>query len=225
MKNGKIRHYQSRRHYLNSMQGMFANQYQKKNHTKKLMKNRKRKIKHRGGVGKVSSVKKKTCEKCKREKPLNKGVCRECEEAFASYKQPEKAKIPKYKRIGNKISENWKNLIEDEENWNQIKSELNYFRLMGKQPPYYVFIIIDQHYDQDIQIEVESDVDEWSGLAEGYWYDVIVVTDPTRVTKQDFLNRDVAEHSGYWKSLWVYEEGEDLPEWDDETDREIWRAR
>ena len=89
MQNGKIRHYSSKNAYEDSMKGMFANQYQKKNHSKKINKSQSRKrIKHRG-IGKVSSTRKKLCSKCKRENlPMNKGVCKECAEAFATYKQP-----------------------------------------------------------------------------------------------------------------------------------------
>ena len=84
MQNGKIRHYSNKQAYLNSVKGMFANGYQKKNHSKKLRRNRKR-LKHRG-IGKVSSTRKKTCEKCKRENiPLTKGVCKECAQAFKEY--------------------------------------------------------------------------------------------------------------------------------------------
>jgi hypothetical protein len=89
MKNGKIRHYQSRRHYLNSMQGMFANQYQKRDHSDKLRTKAKTKTKNRikhKGVGKVSSVKKERCNYCRKENlPLDKGECKGCKEEFKDY--------------------------------------------------------------------------------------------------------------------------------------------
>jgi hypothetical protein len=101
MKNGRIRQYQSKRAYQDSLKGMFAKNYQKKNHPNKIMRNRKRKIKHKGGVGKISSVRKKECEKCKREGlPMDEGVCKECAEAFASFEQPELPEKQKDLRIG-----------------------------------------------------------------------------------------------------------------------------
>ncbi len=86
---GKVRHYQSRGHYERSLKGMFANGYQKKNHSKKIAKIKaKKRITHRG-IGKVSSGKK-FCETCKAEgKDLTKGRCKVCAEEFASFKQPE----------------------------------------------------------------------------------------------------------------------------------------
>jgi hypothetical protein len=80
---------------------MFANQYQKKNHSRKISKLQKKnkRIKHRG-VGKVSSVRKKECEKCKRKNlPMDKGVCKECSEAFAEFKQPESTELTPRKQL------------------------------------------------------------------------------------------------------------------------------
>jgi hypothetical protein len=82
MKNGKIRHYSNKQAYLNSIKGMFANQYQKKNHSRKIQKakakNKSRKrMQHRG----VKSVKtgEAFCKDCKRKtKPLSKGRCNFC---------------------------------------------------------------------------------------------------------------------------------------------------
>jgi hypothetical protein len=101
MNNGKIRHYSNKQAYLNSVRGMFANQYQKKNHTNKIQKAKnKRQMKHKG-VGRVSSGKKKLCETCKREgKDLTKGKCKVCVEEFASFKQPEQPKKQKDLHIG-----------------------------------------------------------------------------------------------------------------------------
>ena len=88
MQNGKIRHYQSRQHYLNSVRGMFANNYQKKK--RRPTQKTKKRIRHRG-IGKVSSTRKKTCEYCKRENlPLTKGKCKECAEAFKEYAKERK---------------------------------------------------------------------------------------------------------------------------------------
>jgi hypothetical protein len=82
-KSGKIRHYQSRGHYLKSIRGMFANQ---NGYSKKITKTKpKQRMKHKG-VGKVSSVKKKDCDYCKRENlPLTKGKCKDCAEALKDF--------------------------------------------------------------------------------------------------------------------------------------------
>ena len=109
MQNGKVRHFQSRAHYERSVKAMFANQYQKKNHSKKIAKS-KRRIKHRG-IGKVSSTRKQVCNKCKREKTLDKGMCKECTEAFASYKQPKSKKTILNHLEKETINEYWRNFV------------------------------------------------------------------------------------------------------------------
>ena len=79
---GKVRHYQSKNAYENSLKGMFANQYQKKNHTRKISKAKsksRKRLTHRG-IGKVSSGKA-LCVMCRgKDKELNKGVCKKCKE-------------------------------------------------------------------------------------------------------------------------------------------------
>jgi molybdenum cofactor biosynthesis enzyme MoaA len=93
MKNGKVRHYSSKRAYEDSLKGMFANRDTKKNHSRKIQKVKnksKKRIKHRGGVGKVSSTRKKFCDTCKREgQSFEEGKCKVCVKAFKEYKQPQ----------------------------------------------------------------------------------------------------------------------------------------
>ncbi|MHA2119620.1 MAG: hypothetical protein ACW990_00300 [Promethearchaeota archaeon] len=90
MKNGKIRHYSNKQAYLNSVRGMFANQYQKKNHTNKIQKAKnktKKRLRHRG-TGRVSSGKA-FCAMC-RGKKLSldvKGVCKDCIKITEEYRQ------------------------------------------------------------------------------------------------------------------------------------------
>ena len=98
MQNGKIRHYSSKNAYERSLRGMFANGYQKKNHSRKIRKTKPKKRMQHHGVKKVSS-KGEYCKYCKKKKHLTEGSCKDCAEAFASYKQPEAKNFPHRKDI------------------------------------------------------------------------------------------------------------------------------
>jgi hypothetical protein len=96
MKNGKIRHYSSKNAYERSLKAMFANQNTNNSVKRKVSKSKfksSKRMKH-AGVGKVSSVKKKRCNYCRKENlPLDKDKCKDCEKLLAEYKQPEEHKL------------------------------------------------------------------------------------------------------------------------------------
>jgi hypothetical protein len=79
--------------YENWKRGMFANTTNNNSVKRRVAKAQqksksKRRMQHKGGVGKVSSTRKKVCEKCKRENlPLDKGKCKFCAEAFKEYEE------------------------------------------------------------------------------------------------------------------------------------------
>ena len=98
MKNGKIRTYKSKRVYEESMKGMFANQYQRKDHSKKIAKSKKKRRLQHLGVGKISS-KGEYCKYCRKKKHLTEGRCKDCAEAFASYKQEPLNQTPRQKML------------------------------------------------------------------------------------------------------------------------------
>ena len=114
--NGKIRHYQSRQHYLNSVKGMNAKDYQKKNHSRKINKLQKKnkRIQH-AGVGKVSSGKKKLCVTCKREGlPLTKGKCKVCAKEFKSFEKEKgslEAEVKELRIIKDGYQKQWYDLF------------------------------------------------------------------------------------------------------------------
>ena len=104
MQNGKIRHYSSKRAYEDSLKGMFANQYQRKDHSRKIRraKTKSRKLNHRAGIKKISSNKK-YCETCKRTGlPLKDGRCKQCRKEFKEFK----SEIEKYQNQGRKTALN-----------------------------------------------------------------------------------------------------------------------
>ena len=217
MKNGKVRHYSNKQAYLNSVKGMFANLNSDSSIRKKTIKAKsksKRRMQHRGGVGKISSVKKKTCEKCKREKTLNKGICKECEKAFKEYKQPDFniKNIPKrqrYQTIGDRITDNWHRYIDN--NWESIHNRIINLPPHGDGviPVMFISISFD---NQEVEIEdIRIDPDNWRRppeKADNHWFTTLYVGEHT--TNQDLKDFDLAEHSGYWQSLWVYNLVEDI---------------
>jgi hypothetical protein len=100
---------------------MFANQYQKKNHSKKIAKAKaKNRLKHKG-VGRVSSGKKKLCDTCKGEgKMLTDGRCKVCIKEFASFEQPkleDQKRIDALRRIGDETGMSEAEIIEIEERY------------------------------------------------------------------------------------------------------------
>ena len=111
-KSGKVRHYRSRQAYLDSVKGMFAQNYQKKNHSKQITKIKsKNRLQHRGGVGKVSSTKKKICETCKRKGvKLHEGKCAICRQEFKKYKDNPTQKLDDLIKKNKIYEDEWKKL-------------------------------------------------------------------------------------------------------------------
>ena len=155
-KNGKIRHYQSKRAYEDSLKGMFAKDYLKKNHSKKIAKAKtksNRQMKHRG-VGKVSSTKKKLCDTCRGEGlSLTEGKCKVCAKEFKTFKQPniqDQARLDAIEKITDATTISYSDILEienkydikfddapDIETWSDIHS--NAMELLNSQGKFEIY--------------------------------------------------------------------------------------
>jgi hypothetical protein len=204
MKNGKIRHYRSKNAYERSLKAMFANQNTNHSVKRKIAKSKtSKRIKHKG-VGKVSSVKKKFCDTCKREgQSFEEGKCKICVEAFKEYKQPqatpEQILQKNIDRIGNRINFNWINYVEEE--WDSIRS------LLDTIPPdtdtheaiAYMFVKINKDTQDIVSVEVDLHPDQWEQRNlhdETHWVADILVSHHT--TRQQLRNINVADEAYFW---------------------------
>ena len=198
---GRIIKFKNKSSYENWKKGMFANM-QTGSSCRKIAKAKKKsnkRLKHKG-IGKISSTRKKSCERCKRENlPLTEGVCKFCEKEFAEFKQPEPPPPPpKPKRtwvevVGDTMNSNWKAFVE--EYWEWIKENKQDIIPTEDDSAYiYVPFAKSDLEVNDVQIDYP---DYWRGTSSDNWVGQYPIDRHT--TKQELLDADIAEETHYWE--------------------------
>jgi molybdenum cofactor biosynthesis enzyme MoaA len=215
MNNGKIKKFRNKTAYENWKKGMFANMNSHRSSQRKVAKAKnksqsKKRIKHKG-VGKVSSVKKKFCDTCKREgQSFEEGKCKICVEAFKEYKQPEKPKRTRSDIVGDKINDNWRSFVE--EYWEWIKENKKDI------PPFdeeldnsaYIFVPFEKSTLQVTDVQIDYP-DFWRGTSSDNWVGQYPIDRDT--TRQELLDADMSEETHYYEDPDYFGQA-----WDEEVD-------